>query len=113
MRKSLLLRKAEASGISLHLHYDGDGMDPESFLVERDLLAPLFDQQSNPLYRVQSYRIEAEFKDFNEALNRYYELVINWKGIETYVHPRIFKWDKKWVEGVPHPMSPTPTPGKS
>ena len=99
----------------MHLTYDDKGhrFDPECLLVEKDLLAPMFDQETNPTYSVQSSRIDAELKDFSEALNRYYELVINWKAIETYVHPKIFKWDQKWVEGVPHPMSPTPTPEKS
>lgn len=104
MRKSLLLRKCEEGGISFHLYYDDSGKDPESFLVERDLLAPLFDSMTSPMYRVQSARVEAEFKDFGDALDRYYELVINWKATETYVHPKIFKYDKKWREGVQYPL---------
>lgn len=105
MRKSLLLRKCEEpTGITFHLYYDEAGKDPESFLVERDLLAPLFDSHTNPTYRVQSARVDAEFRDFGNALDRYYELVINWKAIETYVHPKIFRYDKKWVEGVQRPL---------
>ena len=68
MRKSLLLRKCEGpTEVSFHLYYDEVGKDPESFLVERDLLAPLFDSFTSPMYRVQSGRIDAEFRDFGTA----------------------------------------------
>jgi len=106
MRKSLLLRKCETpTFIAFHLYYDDkDRCDPETYLIEKDLLAPLFDSMANPKYTVESSRISAEFNDFGEALGRYYELAINWKATETYVHPHIFKWDKKWAEGVQLPL---------
>lgn len=106
MIKSLLLRKCEnPSAISFHLYYEsGDGIDPTTYLIEKDILAPLFDSLATPKYTVESWRVNAEFRDFNEALERYYQLVINWKAIESYVHPTIFKWDKRWVEGVQHPL---------
>ncbi len=81
------------------MYYDGN-CDPERYLIERDILAPLFDQEAHPLYSIRAPRLEVELKDFGEALDRYIELVKNWKATETYVHPGIFRWDEKWVEGV-------------
>jgi len=106
MRKSLLLRKCEApTPVEFHLYYDSaDGLDPESYLIEKDILAPMFDSMASPKYTVNSARVSAEFSDFGEALERYYQLAINWKATETYVHPRIFKWDKRWEEGVQYPL---------
>jgi hypothetical protein len=106
VRRSLLLRKCDPpTPISFHLYYDEVGKDPESFLVEPDILAAIFDSTARPTYKVEAVgRINAELDDFRAALDRYYELVINWKGIEVYVHPKIFRYDKKWVEGVQHPL---------
>jgi len=106
MRKSLLLRKCEdPTQIAFHLYYESkDGLDPETYLIEKDILAPWFDSMANPKYTVQSARVHAEFNDFGEALERYYQLAINWKAVETYVHPLIFKWDKRWAEGVQYPL---------
>lgn len=106
MRKSLLLRKSEGNyDIQFHLYYDDNGgLRPEGYLIEKDILAPIFDSVANPKYTVKTGRIDAEFSDFGEALERYYELVINWKGVESYVHPDIFRYDRKWVEGVQRPL---------
>lgn len=78
-------------------------MDPESFLIEKDLLAPWFDSMANPTYHVTTSRIAGEFKDFEAALDRYLLLVKNWRATEDYVQPRIFKWSEKWVQGAPPP----------
>jgi hypothetical protein len=106
MNKSLLLRKCgEPTLITFHLFYDtNDGADPEALLIEKDLLAPLFDTMALHKYTVECRDIRGEFPSFGDALARYYELVINWKAIETYVHPVIFRWDKKWREGVQYPQ---------
>jgi hypothetical protein len=102
--RSLLLRKSEENKVvTFHLYYEGD-LKPEDFLIERDVLAAFFDSCSNPLYVVECGTIHAEFVDFRQALERYYELVVNWKGVETYVHPKIFYWDQRWVEGVQRPL---------
>lgn len=102
MRKSLLLRKSEGNyPVEFHVFYDDvAGYSPETHLIEKDILAPLFDQVANPKYTVRAPRIDAELSDFAEALERYYSLVRNWKGTETYIHPGVFRFDQKWVEGV-------------
>jgi hypothetical protein len=89
--------------VTFHLIYEGE-LDPNNFLTEKDLLAPLFDSMANPLYTVHCRDIRGEFRSFGDALGRYYELVINWKAVESYVHPEIFRWDVRWVEGVQYPL---------
>jgi len=93
--KPLLLRKSEAVGqiIQLWMEYDPScSMDPETMLIEKDLLAPLFDSTAHPTYRVQSGRIDAVFDSFTDALDRYMALVRNWNAKETFKHPKIFRW---------------------
>lgn len=101
MRKSLLLRKAEGNyEVSFHLYYDDvPGHPPERYLVEKELLAGLFDQIANPKYVIKAPRLDIELGDFETAITRYYDLVRNWRATETYVHPTIFRYEPKWVEG--------------
>jgi hypothetical protein len=101
MRKSLLLRKAEGNyEITFHLYYDEvPGHAPENYLIEKDILAPLFDQVAKPKYLIKASRLDIELDDFETAITRYYDLVRNWKATETYVHPTIFRYEPKWVEG--------------
>lgn len=102
MRKSLLLRKSEGSyNVEFHVYYDEvPGYAPDTHLIEKDILAPLFDSVANPKYTVRAPRIEVELADFGAALERYYDLVRNWKATETYIHPHVFRFDKRWVEGA-------------
>jgi len=94
--KPLLLRKSVAVEweIILWMEYDpACNMDPEAMLIEKDLLAPLFDSTVHPLYKVESSdKIRAEFDSFTDALDRYRELVRNWNAQETFKHAKIFRW---------------------
>ncbi len=102
MRKSLLLRKAEGNySVEFHIYYDDvHGYSPDTHLIEKDILASLFDSVANPKYTIRAPRLEIELKDFGEALERYYQLVRNWRATETYIHPTIFRYDQRWVDGV-------------
>lgn len=101
--KEFLLRRAkQPEHITLSMVYDESSkQDPEAMLIEKDLLAPMFDLMAKPTYYVKTSRIDAELHDFNDALARYYELVRNWKSTEDYVQPVIFRWHDRWTEGVP------------
>jgi len=93
--KPLLLRKAEAveQTIQLWMEYDPScNMDPEAMLIEKDLLAPLFDSTAHPTYRVEAARIKAEFDSFTDALDRYRDIAKNWNANETFKHAKIFRW---------------------
>lgn len=105
MWTTILLRQADGDfPVSFHLKYDTTSkLVPYRFLVERDLLAPFFDQEAHPVYEVKAPRIAAEFGSYGEALDRYLEIVRNWKVTESYVHPKIFRGQKPWVEGEPCP----------
>jgi hypothetical protein len=104
-RKRLALRRAKNGDreILFKLHYTPvDGYEPESMLIEKDLLAPMFDSAVEPVYTVVTGQIRGRFAGalgFEDALNRYLELVRNFKATEDYIHPEIFRWHRKWVEG--------------
>lgn len=102
---TVLLRKAEGNyDVSLHLLYDKCyGLDPERYLIERDLLATVFDQEVRPKYQLNAPRVRAVIEDFQTALDRYFELLRNWRASESYVHPKIFRDEKPWVDGAPQP----------
>lgn len=100
----VMLRRA--NGIDekcrLHLVYDLDaGFDPEKYLIEKDLLADFFDSCVTLAYEVRTDRIKASFVSFRDALARYTELVTNLRLNEDYVHERVFRGEKPWVDGKP------------
>jgi len=93
--KPILLRRSEAvdQEVKFWMEYDPScKMDPESMLIEKDLLAPMFDSTAHPVYRVTSGRIDAVFDSFEDALNRYKEITENWKAHEVFKHAKIFRW---------------------
>ena len=100
-----MIRQADGDyRVSLHMKYDtASKLDPFRFLIERDLLAPFFDQEAHPVYVVEAPRIRAEFDSYGDALDRYLELVRNWRVTESYVHRRIFRGEQPWVDGRPSP----------
>lgn len=101
IRDSLLLRKAQDPLVAFHLYYVFMPQHPpEDYLIEPDLLGPFFDSMANSIYTVQTERVQADFPHFNEALQRYLELVRNWKATEIHVHPRIFRGEPWYREGV-------------
>lgn len=91
-------------GIIFKVHFRPvEGYDP-SMLVEKDLLAPMFESAVRPVYTVVTRNIRGSFTGslgFKDALNRYLELVTNFKATEEYIHPDIFPHERKWVEGKP------------
>jgi hypothetical protein len=93
--KPILLRKSTSAheSVTLWLEYDpACRMDPEAMLIEKDLLAPMFESIANPTYKIETSRIKAEFKSLTDALERYRELAANWKAKEVFKHPKIFRW---------------------
>jgi len=90
---TLVLAEAKNPSIRFVMSYDSNClMNPESFLVERELLASFFDSMASPKYQIGTERLKCEFASYEEAIGRYEMLMRNWKAEEVYRHPKILGW---------------------
>ena len=92
-RVELLLKHSLDPDIKLWMQYNSraSDMNPREFLIEPDLLAPLFDNTMGSVYHVEFGSIKAEFNGLRLALTRYEQLRKNWKATEVFSHADIFR----------------------